>query len=223
MPGAGFDALAVRRAGGRIASHDRYAADNGHWCPAKRVRLGSGRRITLVTRNVRTPPDPMNSAERTARDWRIARARAAGDSFAAIAEREGITERHARRAAAAGLRDGPTTLTAIDPAAIAARVVQAQQDALERLHELSRDGDNTAAMVGAARGAATVGAALLDSLRAAGLLAEPRAMWRVLDMREATVALLDLAVEAGIDRDELIERIPETPALRPALTLGAMP
>jgi uncharacterized protein YidB (DUF937 family) len=73
-----------------------------------------------------------------------------------------------------------------------------------------------AAQVGAARGTATVGAALLDSLRAAGLLAEPAAMVRLLDLQAGSVALLDLAQEVGLDRAELVKRIPKSPALRPA-------
>jgi hypothetical protein len=100
--------------------------------------------------------------------------------------------------------------------------VHTQEAALRRLGELARDGDNAAAMVGACRGAATVGAALIESLRAAGLLPEPRGMRFVWDARAAAVVLLDLAEQLGAG-DEYLDRLEQAPELRPALTFGGAP
>ena len=81
---------------------------------------------------------------------------------------------------------------------IVRRVVETQARALAQLDELSRTADNSSARVGACRGTGTVGAALLDSLRAAGLLLEPRGMRFVWDARQAAHVLLELADEHGL-------------------------
>jgi hypothetical protein len=165
----------------------------------------------------------MNSAERVERDRRIAAARATGDSVAAIARREGVSERHARRAASGGLRLAGDGLGDVDVAAILLNVVRAQGRALTRLEELAEKADNSSAAVGAARGTAVVGSALIDSLRAAGLLAEPRAMCALWDARESARVLLDVAARHGIDEDELIDALYEAPApvFRPSRILGS--
>jgi hypothetical protein len=164
----------------------------------------------------------MNSAERVERDRRIAAARATGDSVAAIARREGVSERQARRAASAGLRLGADGLGDVDVAAVLLNVVRAQGRALTRLEELAEKADNSSAAVGAARGTAVVGSALIDSLRAAGLLAEPRAMAVVWDARSAAEVLLEVAARHGLDEDEVVEALYDGPApvFRPALRLA---
>jgi len=167
----------------------------------------------------------MNSAERVQRDRRIAAARATGETLAAIARREGVSERHARRAASGGLRLAGDGLGDVDVAAILLNVVRAQGRALTRLEELAEKADNSSAAVGAARGTAVVGSALIDSLRAAGLLAEPRAMAVVWDARSAAEVLLEVAARHGLDEDEVVEALYDGPAavFRPALMLGGRP
>jgi hypothetical protein len=164
----------------------------------------------------------MNSADRVQRDRRIAAARATGESLATIARREGVSERQARRSASAGLRDCVDGLGDVDVATILVNVIRTQGQALGRLAELAEEADNASAMVGAARGTAVVGSALIDSLRAAGLLAEPPAMATLWDARTAGKVLIDVAVRHGIDGDELVEALDEGPAavFRPALMLA---
>lgn len=87
-------------------------------------------------------------------------------------------------------------------AAILLNVVRAQGRALTRLEELAEEADNSSAAVGAARGTAVVGSALIDSLRAAGLLlAESRAMAVVWDARSAAEVLLEVAARHGLEED----------------------
>jgi hypothetical protein len=168
-----------------------------------------------------SPPTRSTSAEIAARNRRIAAARARGDSWQTIAGRENVSERQAHRAAAAGLRDGGGGLGDVDAALLVRHVIDVQERALERLGELAEVADNSSAMVGAARGTAVVGAALLESLRTAGLiLPAPQSMRVALDARAAAVALLDLASRHGVNEDEYLDALFETWELKPALAMG---
>jgi hypothetical protein len=91
---------------------------------------------------------------------------------------------------------------------------------LARLDKLAESADNSSAAVGACRGTAVVGSGLIDSLRAAGLLLEPRGMRFIWDARSAAVALLDIASEHGLE-GAVCGCAHGGPELRPALTIGA--
>lgn len=137
------------------------------------------------------------------RNRQIAAARAAGEPWRGIAERFGISERQATRAAAEAARYSAATLER-DPEAVADQVLRAHLRSLERLEDLAGSRNGSVA-VGAARALPGAAASLLAVAERLGTV--PRAgSWRWLrDSSAVFNVVLAAAEDAGVPRSALRE------------------
>lgn len=145
--------------------------------------------------------------ERIERDRRIAEARAAGEPWDVIAEREGVSRSTAKRAArtygsAVVL---PVRVEDIDSDAVLVRVVRSHLAMLGASERLAVGADNSNARVGAARVAASIGRSLLDLLALTGLLRGHRGLEAFHEeLAQAARVVQRLAAAHGIPDDEVL-------------------
>ncbi len=157
-----------------------------------------------------TAPHPprtvLPAAERAERNRRIAESKAAGATWPEVAERCGVSEKTARRAAAEHAAVGVTRRdldAGVDAEALVERVVRVHVLALDRLERLSAWADNDSARVGAARSLSTVSVALLDVLARLGLVGDPGMVRFRAEMQRAAVAVVSLADRHDIPWEEV--------------------
>lgn len=153
------------------------------------------------------PRTILPAADRAERNRQIAEAKVAGLTWPEVAERFGVSESTARRAAAehattvlVPARDGRGEF---DADAIVERVLRAHRLALERLDRLSLRADNDSAKTGAARSLATVGASYLDVSVRVGAVGDPGLARYRAEMDQAARTLVRLAGEHGITWEEI--------------------
>ena len=177
-------------------------------------------------------PDPrhLSSSQRAQRNQRIAFARAEGQGWREIAEREGLSVRQAARAAeehrsVAAFRR-VAAAPEVDPGALLREVIDGHRAAAERLEALSLEGDNDSARVGAASARARVLRDLFGVAERAGLLPGPD-LWRgARDLHGLARALAIAAMDAGVSAEAVLavadqEASPSDGAPVPAGLLGA--
>lgn len=147
-------------------------------------------------------------ATRAARNRRVVASRVAGKAWPVIAAEHGLSQTQVRQivrdAREAG--DDGLSLGALDPNAIALRVIRGHEWAIERLRELAVSADNSSAAVGAARGVASVGAQLLEVLRITGLAPQHGVRWPTVDeWRDIVDDLVRAAQADGIEPTAVLE------------------
>lgn len=157
-----------------------------------------------------TPSRPLDAVERAARNGRIAQARAAGEPWAPIAEREGISIKQARRGmqrhlsapvvrAAAPAR----RLADVETEALITRIIAAQEQALGAALALMATGENGSVKIGAARTALTAGSMLLSTLQRVGLVGDP-GMVRFMLQTQEIARFVNLLIERHGLPDEVV-------------------
>ncbi len=162
-----------------------------------------------------TSTETLGPAARRRRNRQIAAARTRGETWKTIGKRFGISDRQARRAAAEAHEIEAELVDGADTEGVLRHVAEVQLRALNHLDQLMGDGpDNHNALVGAARGAASVGAAILDTWRAAGALPDPSSMRVAGEVRTIVEALVRVAQEEGIDPNSVLARLDEEPTIR---------
>jgi hypothetical protein len=123
-----------------------------------------------------TTSSTLSPVERIERNARIAENRAAGEPWATIAAREGLSVRSARRAAERHLRtpgpplSRPGRLVDINPEPLLAKIVATQEHAMTASLILMVGGESGSVRVGAARTAVGAASALLATLARLGLV-----------------------------------------------------
>jgi len=122
----------------------------------------------------------MNAVQRARRNARIAEARDRGDSWAAIAEAFGLSERAARRCRSdhvqAAVADAAAALD-VDPNRVLREAIVVHREVLDGLGVLGREGDSSSARVGALRSRAATSLQLVRLLAWAGLLPDSFGAW----------------------------------------------
>jgi len=143
------------------------------------------------------PGRTLTTTERAARNARIARARAAGSTWAAIANAEDVSVRQAARAAEEHLR-AAVPAPASAPLDLIRRVIETHLSSLDRLDRLARS-KNLGVAVAAASRAPAVSISLLDVAERAGLVPPTGRSWAFLtDGPGIASAVLRAAERAGV-------------------------
>jgi len=152
---------------------------------------------------------PLGPAARLERDRRITEARdVEGLTWAAIGERFGVSERHAKRVYGnflEGVREG--AIADVDVQGAVFRVVRVHLAALTRLEELIANAEQSNQGVGVLRTASSVGLGLLEALARTGYLLDPRdeVIRRRVEAVERGLArdLIKAAEEAGLSGERI--------------------
>lgn len=154
-------------------------------------------------------------ATRAQRNREIVADRIAGLTWAAVAEKHGLSQTQVRQIVkdheeAAG-EDAMTPLRlVVEPNAVLIRVVRDHERAMDLLMDLAEHADNDSARVGAAKGAAAVGQQLLGVLKYGGLMPEHGWQWLAREQWEAVASrLVRAANEDGLPADALRRHIEE--------------
>jgi hypothetical protein len=177
--------------------------------------------------------------QRAARDARIRKAAATGETVEAIAATEKVSVRTVFRvlgsapAATDSAELEVRPLLQINPWTELAHAIALHRDVAERLRQLATAGRNESAAVGAARSAAAVSRDLIGLLTQAGLLPSSRYGWRSeIELSTAWTLLKRVLHEAGIEFDGFAERLeaelaelddgrPEVSGVAPGLAVAA--
>lgn len=171
-----------------------------------------------------SPPTPVGArlcaADRVARNARIAQARATGEPWAAIAEREGLSRKHARRCRDEHLRTSAAPKP-LDADALVERVLRGHLVALDRLEALALNADNSSAQVGAARSLSSVGVSLVGLLARLGRIGDPGLLRFAAELRLAVEAIYVLADRHGIPPEEVAATVERLPLPRAGLKAAA--
>jgi hypothetical protein len=162
----------------------------------------------------------LTTAERAARNARIAEARAAGEPWATIAEREGLSVKQARRCRDEHLRTAGAPPPSLDADALVERVLRGHLVALDRLEALAADADADSARVGAARSLSTVGVNLIGLLARLGRLGDPGLLRFQAEIRLAVDAIYGLADRYEIPPEEVLATVEGMPLERAGLVVG---
>lgn len=150
------------------------------------------------------------------RDRRIAVARSAGEKWAVIAEREGVSEKTAIRA---GRRAENATVKRVvslpevlpESYEIVFEIVASQLVALREAVRMLGEVDNDSARVGAMRTVTTVGTGLHTAMVRAGMVRSPGMEWFGGELRDAVGLTFGLAEEFHIPLDVVISRLETLP------------
>jgi len=167
-----------------------------------------------------TGPHPARTvSEKSARNRRIAQARAVGRTWSQIAEEFGLSERQTRRAAAEWVRDASVTEPLREDAnAVLAEAVRIHREVLRDAAPLARRADNDSARIAALKLRLTASRGLLDVLAWSGQVPDTARSWRfALDVAAFVGAVLAAAADAGIDPDDVADRLLDVPGLPTAL------
>lgn len=141
--------------------------------------------------------------------------RASGATWAEVGRAFGISDRQARRAAGEAHEIEAELVEGADTEGTLRLVAEVQLRALNRLDDLLvGEPDNDSAIVGAARAAGTVGAAVIDTWRAAGALPDPATFKVASEVGSIIDALLRVAREEGIDPRAVMTRLEDEPSIR---------
>lgn len=149
----------------------------------------------------------LSAQQRVERDRRIAEARAAGEQWDVIAQREGVSRATAKRAVKAhgDMVVGPLGLEQVDGDDVLLRVIRSHLAMLgvaERLAVADRVNDN--AKIGALRVASTLGTNTLQILAAVGLLRGHSGLERYqAELEDAAKVVVNLADRHGIGIEEV--------------------
>ncbi|HET7053867.1 MAG TPA: hypothetical protein VFI09_08135 [Solirubrobacterales bacterium] len=173
----------------------------------------------------RTPKPPISAAERVRRDHGIWQARLEGAPWRAIAERFGVSERQAQRAAkdaARAAREAITALDGIEPLAMLREIIDGQRAAFAAAVKLTADADSDNGKVGACRAVGTLGGELRASLIGAGLLPFRQALGPgdslalANEGRALALRLAHAAERVGLDGDVILAAVDADAAALPA-------
>jgi hypothetical protein len=166
----------------------------------------------------KTPePDPIN---RLRRGLEIRAARAAGETWASIGRRYGISDRQARRSAkaAAEVVEVVGVFDTHDAQALLARILAVQVTALDRLEALLASEPAENAVIGATRAVATLGDSAWSMLVRLGVVPSDGRKFAIdKEVQAASEALLQAASDCGIDPEVVRHRLAEETPLAGAL------
>lgn len=156
----------------------------------------------------------LSAAKQVERNRAVYEARVAGESWASIATRFQISERHAYRAAAeheAAARLTSRRLRDLDPDALVAGLIDAQARALALAASLAVSADSDSARVGALRTVTTIATSLHTALLRSGLAGDPGITRFAAELEIATQAMFRLAERHGVPVDAVLEAIDGLP------------
>lgn len=153
-----------------------------------------------------TPSRRLSAAERVERNRQIAEARLAGERWAPIAARHGLSVKQARRCAEehlATVQDALADLRDVDVDRLMLRIIESHDRALRTATVLLITADNDNARVGAARTVAMVGTSLQVVLLRSGLIADGGLIRFQRELKRAAEVVARLAERHGISLEEV--------------------